>query len=348
MNVRALQLSDEDRYMKPAQCSALSVLALSLLLAGCSSEAGMIDPATRSGDDMASLSSQRYTAWSDPDPLVLINQDGINDQQPALSKDGLSLYFASTRKTDPSDNVLDLNIWVARRACTDGCDWTEIDVVPVVNTASPDISPSLSRDGHQLFFASQRPHGHCSPPATQCTNRDMWVSYRANVNDDLGWGEAVNLGDDINSTDEEVAPSYFENADVGIPQLFFNRGAMGGDIWVSELKDGAWSDPKLVDELNIAASNQRPSISHDGLEIYFWSDRDGPGHLFVARRETVSLSSPWLSPERVVFPTSDQESIMPFIHSHGRTETLLFVRPFSPLAARDLYITTRTRLGRPE
>jgi hypothetical protein len=331
--------------MKPAQCSVLSVLALSLLLAGCSSDGGMTNLPTRSDDGMPSLSSQRYTAWSDPKALVSINQSGINDQQPALSKDGLSLYFASTRKTSASDNVLDLNIWVARRACTDGCDWTAIDVVPGVNTDFPDISPSLSRDGHHLFFASQRPHGHCSPPATQCTNRDLWVSYRENVHDDFGWGDAVNLGDGINSPDEEVAPSYFENDEMGVPQLFFNRGAVGGDIYVSELKDGAWSTPTRVSELNIAASNQRPSISHEGLEIYFWSDRDGTGHLFVATRETVS--SPWSPPVRVVFPTSEQESIMPFIHSHGRTETLLFVRPF-PLAARDLWITERTRLGGPE
>ncbi len=316
-----------------------TAVCTSLLSIGCGPDAGVIAPPPHS-DAGPSLSSQRYTAWSDPKPLISVNQPGINDQQPALSKNGLSLYFASTRKTNPSDNVPDLNIWVAGRACTDGCDWTTIEVVPRVNTDSPDISPSLSRDGHQLFFASQRPHGHCAPPATQCTNRDLWVSYRNNVHDDLGWGDAVNLGEGINSPDEEVAPSYFENDEPGTPQLFFNRGAVGGDIWVSELKNGAWSNPDLVPELNISASNQRPSISHDGRKIYFWSDRDGTGHLFTARRETVT--SVWLPPERVVFPTSDQESIMPFIHSHGETETLLFVRPFA-LAGRDLWITTRSR-----
>ena len=293
-----------------------------------------------------SFASGRYSEWSNPEPLASVNEPNLIDQQPALSKNGLSLYFASNRPTDPSDAVLDLNIWVARRDCVDGpvqCPWSNPVVVPVVNSGVLDVSPSLSRDGHQLFLSSQRPHSHCTPPATQCTNRDLWVSYRENVNDDLGWGEPVNLGDGINSTDEEVAPSYFENEDGAVPQLFFNRGAVGGDIYVSELSDGSWGNTTPVDELNISATNQRPSISQDGLEIYFWSDKEGTGHLWIARRPTVSSS--WSAPQRVVFPTSDGDpAIMPFIHSHGKTETLLFVRPFS-LAARDLWITTRTRLG---
>jgi WD40 repeat protein len=329
-------------------CLTITAISASLLSLGCGPEGEMIAPPTRSDEGMVSLSSQRYTAWSDPKPLETVNQSGINDQQPALSKDGLSLYFASNRKTNPSDNVLDLNIWVARRACTDGCSWTAVDVVPGVNTDDfLDVSPSLSRDGHQLFFSSQRPHGHCSPPQTQCNNRDLWVSFRGNVHDDFGWGEPMNLGDGINSTDEEVAPSYFENEDAGIPQLFFNRGALGGDIYMSELQNGVWGAPDEdgVEELNTAGTDQRPSISHDGLEIYFYSDRDGANRLWMARRG--SVSSDWSPPVRVDFPTSDQEAIMPFIHSHGRTETLVFVRPFAPLAARDLWIMQRT-LGRSE
>jgi WD40 repeat protein len=322
----------------PASC-AFSVLLLAL---GCGPDAGIVDPATRSDGGGASLSSGRYSAWSLPVPLDAVNSSFI-DQQPALSKDGLSLYFASSRPGGPGL----LDIWVAQRDCVDGCPWMPPEPLgPNVNGTFPDISPSLSRDGHQLFFASQRPHDHCDAPSPpQCTNRDLWVSYRENVHDDFSWGEAVNLGDFINSPGEEVAPSYFENDDAGIPQLFFNIGAVGGDIFVSELQNGVWGAPTEVEELNTPGTDQRPSISHDGLEIYFYSDRDGANRLWMARRG--SVSSDWSPPVRVDFPTSDQEAIMPFIHSHGRTETLVFVRPFAPLAARDLWIMQRT-LGRSE
>lgn len=318
---------------------------LSLTL-GCEPVGPNVESAPSSPETGPSFASQRYTAWSTPVPLTAINQAGINDQQPALSKDGLSLYFASTRETNPSD----LNIWVARRACTDGCDWTEVTMVPVVNTAFPDISPSLSRDGHQLFFASQRPHNCYPPQAGQCTDRDLYVSYREDVKNDLGWGAAVNLGDGINSGGEEIGPNYFENADAGVPQLFFNLGAIGGDIYVSELRDGVWGSTHAVEELNTGGTDQKPSVSQDGRQIYFYSDRNPDpdpnpvlaNRLWVAQRQ--SVNDRWSPPVPVEFPTSEeQDAIMPYIHSHGRTETLLFVRPFSPLVDRDLWITTRTR-----
>jgi hypothetical protein len=55
------------------------------------------------------------SGWSDPVPLPFgtINMPDAQDQAPSLSKDGLSLYFGSTR--DPGAGNFDL--WVARRAC---------------------------------------------------------------------------------------------------------------------------------------------------------------------------------------------------------------------------------------
>ncbi|MFL5546382.1 MAG: hypothetical protein ACJ8AQ_02390 [Gemmatimonadales bacterium] len=337
------------RIISTVVISAVGVLPLAL---GCEPVGLDVESAPSSQMTAPPLYSQRYTAWSNPVPLEAINQAGTNDQQPALSGDGLNLYFASTRKTSEDDALPDLNIWVARRACTDGCGWVTVDPVPEVNTEFPDISPSPSRDGHYLFFASQRPHSCYAPQTGQCTDRDLYVTYREDVQDDRGWGSPVNLGDGINSAGEEIAPSYFANADAGIPQLFFNRGAVGGDIYVSEQHAGVWGPTVEVRELNSPGTDQRPSVSHDGRRIYFYSDRnpdpdpnpDLANRLWVAQRQ--SISDRWSAPQRVEFPTSEeQETLMPFIHSHGRTETLLFVRPFSPLVDRDLWITTRTRLG---
>ena len=319
---------------------ALWAFAASLLATGCES-GEMADPGTHSSGGKASLSSERYSNWSEPVLLGPVNS-GFNDQQPALSKDGLTLYFASNRPTDISDNVFDPNIWVTQRVCTShACPWAAPEVLgPAVNGPFLDVSPTLSRDEHQLFFASQRPNDHCS--VTPC-DRDFWVSYRENVHDDFGWQPAVSLPGGVNSTEEEVAPSYFENGDEGIPQLFFNRGDIVGDIYVSQMaSDGAWGSPTAVTEVNSASADQRPSISHDGLTLYFWSNRDGGvAHIWLATRE--SVSDPWSAPTLVPSPISDAPTLMPFIHSHGRTETLLFVRPFSPANSRDLWMSERTR-----
>jgi hypothetical protein len=214
-----------------------------------------------------------------------------------------------------------------------------------VNGPFLDVSPALSRDEHQLFFASQRSHNHC-PGTAPCNNRDLWVSYREDVHDHTGWEAPVNLGDDINSDQEEVGPSYFESED-GSAQLFFNRGELVGDIYTSELTNGVWSPATPVTEVNGVFSDQRPSISHDGMELYFWSNRPATEggsvapRIWLARRS--SVTHPWLVPELVPGPINDAPTIMPFIHSRGRTETLLFVRPFSPVGSRDLWMSERTK-----
>jgi hypothetical protein len=318
-----------------SQITICAVGVLPFVLA-CKAEDLIVEP---DGTSPPSLASGGNPAWPKPSPVEGVNSSAT-DQQPALSKDGLSLYFASNRLGGEGS----FDIWVAQRECSEGCPWSEPKPLAVVNGSFLDASPTLSRDEHQLFFSSQRSHSHCSPSTTPlCNNRDLWVSYREDVHDDFGWGEAVNLGDAINSPDEEIAPSYFENEEAGIPQLFFNRGAVGGDIYVSELVNGAWAKPTYVRELNIPdpVADQRPSISHNGLEIYFWSDRDGTPRLWLATRE--SISSPWSAPFPLEFADDvNAQAIMPFIHSHGRTETLLFVRPFG-LASRDLWISQRMR-----
>jgi hypothetical protein len=297
------------------------------------------------------LASGRSFAWSAPVTLGERVNSAATEQQPALSKDGLSLYFASNR----SGGLGGFDMYVAQRACTDGCTWDTPEIVPTINTVFPDISPSLSRDGHQLFFASQRSNEHCtvSPTILQC-DRDLWVSYREDVNNDFGWEEPVNLGDGINSSEQELAPSYFENDDAGPPQLFFNDGVVSGtaliagDIYVSQLVNGVWGSPSKVPVSDALASDQRPSISHDGLELYFWSDRSGASLLWIARRG--SLNDLWSEPTRVEFPTTETSdrntpTIQPFIHSHGNSETLLFVRGTVGVGTgRDLWMSERSRI----
>jgi hypothetical protein len=291
-----------------------------------------------------------YSSWSAPMSLGPTINTPFADQQATLSKDGLSLYFASTRPEAPNDAVLDNNIYVARRTCVD-CPWgPPVSLGAAINTTSNDANPNLSRDQHWLFFASNRVAGGARG------GTDLWVSYREHVQDDFGWLPPMNLGPQVNTSVNENAPAYFENGDLGIPQLFFNRqaGSAGlGDIYVSELTAaGTWGAASPVEELNGPAADQRPSISHDGLEIYFWSGRDagrgdpGDGYIWHAIRGRVTEA--WSPPTLVDDPVNEQSAVQPFIHSHGRTETLFLVRNLGTVVSPnlDLFMSTRTRGGK--
>src|SRR2546426_3190832 len=69
-----------------------SLSSLALLL-GCGTEADRRLVGAVSAD-----ATSNYSPWSEPISVgPAINSPGFNDQQAVLSKDGLSLYFASNR-----------------------------------------------------------------------------------------------------------------------------------------------------------------------------------------------------------------------------------------------------------
>jgi hypothetical protein len=186
-------------------------------------------------------------------------------------------------------------MYVSQRASVDDAWGSPVNLGPTVNTASNEGNPAFSRDEHLMFFQSDRPGGFGLI--------DIWVSYREHTHDDFDWQPAVNLGAGVNTAAGDQAPSYFENDEAGVPQLYFasNRpGGLGGlDIYLSEqMADGSFGPAVLVTELSSPGGDTRPSIRHDGLEIFFQSNRTGSialsNDLWVATR--ASTLDAWSTP----------------------------------------------------
>src|SRR5882762_3509805 len=130
-----------------------SSLACLALLIGCGTESDRSIAGTLLADH-----TSNFSAWSDPVNLGPVINTSFNEQQAMLSKDGLTLYFASNRPGTPGSILTD--IWVAQRAC-DECPWgSPVNIGAPVNTVQSDAAPALSRDEHWLFFLStNRPGG---------------------------------------------------------------------------------------------------------------------------------------------------------------------------------------------
>ena len=173
--------------------------------------------------------------------------------------------------------------------------------VPNVNSSSYDAQPSLSVDGLELYFISNRPHGG------EIRYADIWVASRATTEEE--WGEPVKLGAPVNSSASEGDPCI--SAD-GL-ELYFSDwlydcdgckllpgGYGGGDLWVSTRAtiDDPWGEPvNLGPTVNSSAFDSDASLSADGLELYFNSNRPGGyGYcdIWVTRRATTS--DPWGAP----------------------------------------------------
>lgn len=283
------------------------------------------DGPTATGVLSPGLPSSAFTGseWSEPVNLAEINTEAA-EQRPALSKDGLSLYFHSNRAGGLGRN----DLWLARRECLD-CPWSPpVNLGAVLNSAAAnEASPALSRDQHWLFFNSNRADGHGA--------NDLYVSHREHVHDDFGWGPPANLGAGVNTSGGDSQASYFEN-EGGRPQLFFSRRQ---NIFMSEmLPDGRWGIATPVEEL---AGFLGPSIHPNGLEIYMY-ELFKDHRIWYSRRP--SLDAPWSAPVELVDLTPGVASVFqPFIHAHGHTETLYLSGVPVEGGVGDIYMATRRR-----
>jgi Tol biopolymer transport system component len=269
-----------------------------------------------------------FGEWGIPVHLGLAINTTFTESAPALAKNGLSLYFHSNR-----NGTLDL--WVSRRSSDEESWQPPVRLPEPINSPFSEAAPTLSRDGHLMFFSSTRANQDFL-----ISSFDLYVSHRENTHDDFAWEPPVPITE-LNSPFIDAGATYFEN-EGGRPQLYFNQGF---DIYVSELQeDGTWGPPSPVAELNSPADDARPTIRHDGREIIFHSVRAGNVDLYVSRRN--STSDAWTTPvslgPTVNSPSADQQSTL---STDGTALYFGSGRPGGLGPALDLWVTTRSKRG---
>lgn len=213
---------------------------------------------------------QEFSDWTAPVNVQPPVNTAVVDADPFVTKDGLSLYF--TRASVPNATFPN-DLWVAHRATIDDA-WGPPEPLPstINRPASNESGSWVSNDGHWLYFNSNRAGGF--------GRNDLYVSWRSNKKMESGsggWQPAVNLGSGVNSAAIEQAPTLFEDEATGVITLYFNSNRVGSDdIFASTMQpDGSFGPAEPVEELNTEFSDRSPSVSHNGLEIYFGSDRPG-------------------------------------------------------------------------
>lgn len=174
--------------------------------------------------------------------------------------------------------------------------WTAATELSINNDDFSNAHPSITRDGNELYFSSNRPGGY--------GGMDIYVCSRTNE----GWSDPVNLGPSVNTEGNEMFP-FISN----IGTLYFasdgHAGLGGLDIFFSEKYNGKWMTP-----LNMGVPLNGPyddfSIYYDdsGDHGYFCSSRAGKGNddiyyfQFKTLREmilagNISLSDPGITLE---------------------------------------------------
>jgi WD40 repeat protein len=219
----------------------------------------------------AGAAPPKYTAWTLAAPVVEVNDDTVPDGCPIESRDGLSLYIASTRTGTLGGN----DIWAADRASKSELFGEPQNLGSPVNGPANDFCPTPIY-GSYLMFVSERPSEDGKPTCNAGPGLgDIYIIRR---NAAFGWGEPQHLGciedgTGPSSVGAEFSPSLVDLEDG--TYLYFSSTASGNhDIYRSKrLSNGKFGPPSPVTELNTEFDDRMPNISSDGLEVVFSSTR---------------------------------------------------------------------------
>ena len=157
--------------------------------------------------------------------------------------------------------------------------------------------PSVSDDERELYMAAS-----IGGPELA----DLYLSTRASRSD--AWSVPVHMVDPPSSIYDDTSPSisadgldlYFSSTRMGNAFIFHSHRASNDATWDLPTHSGAYGSGDIShDGLSMAVTDfmspvrfyrrtSSPSLSADGRELYFTSDRSGVRSIWVARRATDS------------------------------------------------------------
>jgi hypothetical protein len=252
-----------------------------------------------------------YGPWSTP-LLVAGIESSSNDWDPAIHPDGQTLVFASDRVGGINTNKLFISTrqggsWSAPTAITalnaanaSGADW---------NDAGDVLYFVSDQSGGSLGYTSAYAGGVFGPPAL------------------IPGLESVEMFGPAISHDER--------------ELFFTTLLPTQIMEASRASAAAsWGNVHTVSELDAGPSDGWPTLSRDGLTIYFESTRTGNGDIYMASRSALGqpFAAPTLVSELSEGPSDTDGD--PDLSRDGLTIYMSSTRP-TGVGANDMYVATR-------
>lgn len=131
-----------------------------------------------------------------------------------MSQDGRRIFFTSNRR----ESLGGLDIFMAERDSTG--DWgAAVNLGSVINTVYNEETPFLANNDRTLFFSSR---GHY--------NMGGYDIFRSDLDENGNWGEPVNVGYPLNTTDDNLFFSPAGKGDRGYLSRFTDEGEGRMDI----------------------------------------------------------------------------------------------------------------------
>lgn len=215
----------------------------------------------------------RGDAFPTPRVLTAVSKTGAQDDDPSVTGDDRTLWFASKRIANEGFHLYVVTrpsplVELGAAGLADG--------LGAADATKDDVTPFVTADGSEVWFTSNR------LPTTG--NGDIWHATRTGT----GFTQPVRATS-VNSAANELAPAlsadrltiYFASARTG-------AGTQGGlDVWTATRPtvDADFSPPVLVDELNTPDDDRATWLSPDNCRIYGSTGGNGSFNVFMATRQ---------------------------------------------------------------
>ena len=193
--------------------------------------------------------------WQEPVNLGQPVNSSAGEVEPAISPDGLELYFRLWNQWD---------LLVTTRPSKDDPWSSPVRIGPPVGSYKV-YEPDISADGLSLYFTSGAARGGYG-------KADLWVATRTTTDDE--WGEPVNLGPNVNGPGGDYGPSISND---GLALVFYRFEPARFLLTTRKSIDDDWG-PAVDLGINNPWTIYGPALSPDGSTIYFDGNSGGDGY----------------------------------------------------------------------
>jgi peptidoglycan-associated lipoprotein len=186
--------------------------------------------------------------------------------------------FKKYKQIAPSDARAEQEI----RSCELAVDWLrspeayKVEEIKDINSKESDFSPAYGRDDFGMIYFTSSRDGVAGKKTHGATGQNFTDIFESKVDKKAKWSTPVPV-EGINSEFEDGTPSFTSD----YKELFFTRCEAGkrekkGCVIMYSKKNGdKWGDPKNIGIMPDSLVSAHPSISKDGLTLYFVSDLAG-------------------------------------------------------------------------
>jgi len=234
----------------------------------------LIFTSNRGGDSADVWAARRASAQDPFDAPAIVSEVSTSafDTSPAISLDGLSLYFGSDR----SGGAGEVDIWLATRADRTMA-WTGLQNVAPLNSSAKDIPRPPGQHGLVMPLGSER---------------DSTVGYQtflaARPSTSQAFGTPV-LVPGLAAADAAVADGFLTEDGL---TLFYSVTPpdQAPDLFMATRASTSapFSQPAPLGDLNTASDERDPWLSPDGATFFFSSDRSGSRQIYEVSATAVA------------------------------------------------------------